>query len=438
MPSVRGNPLHLHDTHIDDTEWNTLQSYAQLVRELKYTEPRPKVHYSMWRILAQKLKGEPLLPRLQRLEVSAAPPDPSAGLLVISPSIQSLRVYAARYGEYAVNSDGTTLLNALFVALCSGGTEVPPILAGATPTVTRHLQSMGRLAHLQAIDVFEYGAVMHYSTMQALSTLENLRSLGVWVNFQDADSLMPSQEGFEALESFTVRGELDHVYQAIQMAGSPRLRKLGIAPTMKADVGEFRTFLAGVQRAIPSELSTLQLYPGFTATSAPLSLSSILEPLCTLRHLRELSCQFYTYPKDPSAEDIAAIATAWPDLRSLCIVYYEEKPYAREPIPFSALIDLAERCPSLQSIALTNIDIRLQSPPSSVPRLEQSCVGYLQLDNVIGALDADLLALALVVERLFPNLRMPRYIRYDVTSLPLWERVLHIVAGIQAARRMSH
>ncbi len=127
----------------------------------------------------------------------------------------------------------------------------------------------------------------------------------------------------------------------------------------------------------------------------------------------------------------------WSDLRSLRIIYRDGSfnSITRPPIPFSALMDLAVRCPRLECVSLANIG--LPSPPSLVPRMEQSCVREVHLSNVVGEATADLLALALVMDRLFPNLSTPRYIRHKPSRPSLLsDRMLDIVAGIQAARRL--
>ncbi|RPD57360.1 hypothetical protein L227DRAFT_577969 [Lentinus tigrinus ALCF2SS1-6] len=226
------------------------------------------------------------------------------------------------------------------------------------------------------------------------------------------------------------------------MVASSSLRKLEVFLDTEMDAGDFKAFLGKVRRMVPSELSSLELFPNeFTPTSPKLSLADILKPMLSLRHIHELTCQFRTYPKDPSADDIAAFVAAWPELRFLWIIYDQDVPRDRQPIPFSTVVNLSQRCPNLEQLVLTSVDVsqaQIPSPLSSIPRMKQSRVRLVQLRDVIGESKADLLALALATDRLFPNLSIPSHIRCRPYrgEKDLWQRVIDSVACIQAARRI--
>ncbi|KAI0692410.1 hypothetical protein C8T65DRAFT_762167 [Cerioporus squamosus] len=295
----------------------------------------------------------------------------------------------------------------------------------------RELQYVASLAKFRKLDLVGIWAVVHHATMRVLSSLEHLQVLGVWVDFREMDSSVPWRESFVALESLMVRGQPDHVEKALGMTAPSPLRKLKllVEGTMKDE--DLKSFL---DRVRCMELMT------FRWTSAPLSIAEILEPVFSLRYIRELTCQFSTYPRPTSAEDIAAISAAWPDLRSLWIICSDRAPAEPHPISFCTLVDLTWRCPRLESLTLANLNVRhLPSlASSSFPRMDQFCMRSVTIHSVVGGESVDMLALAVLTERLFPNLDILRTIRYQAfAGSNLWSTVLNIVAGIQTARRVG-
>ncbi|KAI0684684.1 hypothetical protein C8T65DRAFT_732311 [Cerioporus squamosus] len=396
---------------IDEFAWGRLQRYARLVRELVHTG---KVgHYtisrSIWTALAAKLDGEPLFPFLQRLQMGICRSNPSACLLVISPSIRVLQFDSSHLEGPVVD-----LANTLFASLAST-TPFAGDIRGVLPKVTHHLQCMGRLAQLHELDLLPFAGTriaMHYPAMQEFSSLENLRVLKVIVHFKDLDSQAPCRGGFIALECLHVEGSLSDVQESLRMVASPHLlRGFEASIDESARLQSFQEFFDILRRAAVS-LSSLLLkmdpFTGLKTSSAPMSLVKFVEPILALRHMQDLECLYIPYLEPPSDCDIVAFAAAWPGLRALKIHYRTTETLAdSKGISFSALLDLSQRCPALEHVALPQLDVLHLPDPDSIPRIEHSRVRHVYFDNDIrkaNLSEAELMTLATLFDRLFPNL----------------------------------
>ncbi|KAI0683389.1 hypothetical protein C8T65DRAFT_727303 [Cerioporus squamosus] len=103
------------------------------------------------------------------------------------------------------------------------------------------------MAKLRKLDLVGIGAVVHHATMRELSSLEHLQVLGVWVDFREMDSSVPSRESFVALESLMVRGQPDHVEKALGMTASSPLRKLKLLAEGTMKDKDLKSFLDRMQ-----------------------------------------------------------------------------------------------------------------------------------------------------------------------------------------------
>ncbi|KAI0740690.1 hypothetical protein C8Q76DRAFT_200460 [Earliella scabrosa] len=286
------------------------------------------------------------------------------------------------------------------------------------------------------------GIVVGYPTLQALSTLPSLLSLAVEVRIDRMNSVPTFANGFPSLESLTLQGNDKDIGKLVPAMASPTLHSLELFLSSEMDSERFRAWLASIQQSLYAELTELGLYPEtFPPTAPPLALKELLEPMLSCRKLEALSCQFRNYPKDVTDDDVGALASAWPDLRSLWLIYNDESPEKPVPITLAGLTTVLQRCPKLTTISLPTLDVSALPLPETVPKMEQSCVDFLQINVYVGEETVNVLTLAVIIDRLFPRLKVPHTIKLkpkDSQALDdhLASRVEQYVAAIQAARRV--
>lgn len=346
--------------------------------------------------------GEPLFPSLQRLEVALRLLDPCY-LVIFSQSIRTLDFDAVNLGSSDPGDDVAALTSALLVSLCSAAPSPGDIPAIPPP---RHLQPIGSLRGLRKLDVpTSYGRVpMDYPAMKVFSALANLRELSVEVHFNDMGSQAPCRGGFAALEIFRVGSAyLPDIEESLQMMASSRLRNLKVAIHRSVDAQQLTAFLDSLRRTAVG-ISSLSLKVDCSVrTETPIARVELLEPVLSLRHMQELTCSLRTYcDTEVSDHDIAALATAWPDLR---VLNFLERGYAEKGVTVFALLDITRRCPRMESMSFGQLDCRHFPETHSIPYMAQSRVQHLEIKYLLGYMSpADFWILASLIDRIFPHL----------------------------------
>ncbi|RPD57366.1 hypothetical protein L226DRAFT_573404 [Lentinus tigrinus ALCF2SS1-7] len=429
---------------ISDAAWARFQHYALRLRELKSIKPSVPAHPSAWKIIVRRLEGAPMLPMLRRLETSIMRPEWPV-LLLLSPSLEWLQLsppddYYEPEG-FSPETDGFVNSLVQHISLPSVPAEIRRKVHTVVPEASNHILSLGRFTALQDLDLYFAGIHVGQQTLQALSSLSSLRALRAHVLLHTMPSTASFRDGFPALDALSLRGTAEDFLKLLRALPLHKLTELELKSLTRTSVEEYKSFLVSVRSLIPSGLTYLTLCPDiFTRSRAALSLAELLEPMLSLRELRKLSCQFRTYPKDVSDDDLRAFATAWPKLTSFWAVYNDHILDRVQPITIAGLADLLQRCPDLESVGITTLDIGHLPSPSLVRRLNNR-VWELAVHLFVGEAEADLLVFALIVDRLLPCLQVPHSIaaksrRREWTDR-LWDKVRLLVAPLQAARRIG-
>ncbi|RDX40421.1 hypothetical protein OH76DRAFT_1562135 [Lentinus brumalis] len=424
---------------ISDTTWSKFQSYARRVRKLNSLEPSVPIHPSTWHILVQRLAGAPLLPRLRCLKVAIMPPQVLQGVLLLSPTLQRIVLSTPSDGDEPDTDPETgvfvdNLVRHIF--LLSVPADVRRAIQSAAPDASHHVQSLGRFTAVQDLDLFFAPVRIGYETLQALSCLESLRTLHAYVSLGTMPSSASFRDGFPVLVALSLRGSLEDSLKLLQALPPEKLTELELCTetSVTDTVEDYKRFLASVRPLISLSLEYLCLSPSRLEPHSALSLADIIRPMLPLRELSSFKCKLGVYPSDG---DLRAFATAWPRLTNFSATHYDDMPDL-EPVTVPGLIDLLQRCPHLESIELATLDVAHLPSPSAVPRLENR-VRELEIDQFVGEAEADLLAFALIIDRLLPCLNVPRSITAATQETrwtdKLWDRVRLLVAPLQAARR---
>ncbi|KAI0710297.1 hypothetical protein C8T65DRAFT_777768, partial [Cerioporus squamosus] len=438
---------------ITDAAWSRFHGYARRVRELRSVECYVHIH-TTWQILVQRLGGAPLLPTLWRLKTPVTASYPWQGILLLSPTLRQLEVSLPRYmplpapvplhqtQEFQNETDVLVENLVQYISLPSLTDDVRHKIDQAVPEASIYLQSLGRFASLQELDLVSTGVRIGQETLQALSSLESLRALRAIVSLEKMVPSTSFHDGFPVLVALTLRGTAEDILKLLRMLPPDTLTELELnTDRTRMTVPEYKHFLADVRSLVSPNLTHLSLTPEtFLRPLSALSLSDILQPMLSLRELRYLFCQFWRYPKDVSDDDLRAFATAWPKLTSFVVSYKDDIPNHVQPITVPGLVDLLQRCPRLEIFCLPTLDVAHIPSPGSVPRLDNR-VRVLVVEDFVGEAEADLLALALVIDRLLPCLEFPRSKtarqRERQWTATFWDKLCLLVATLQAARRIG-
>ncbi len=353
--------------------------------------------------IAERLDGEPLLPLLLRLKLSAdLTGTRCCSLLLLSPSIHDLDL---RGDSGASFEESARILNVVVTSISS---EVPSPsgMPGALPHVTRHLQTLTRSADLRKLHLHTNSIGIFYPTMQALSTLENLRELHCRVLFRDTDPHTPCRGDFTALESLHVSGSHADVDESIQMISSPRLHDLAFSISEHITARDLQGLFHNVRRAAAG-LTALHIFSTGRCDATPetLSFAELLEPILSLRHMQQLKWPSHCSVNPACDRDMAAFAAAWPNLRVLYLPIAQHH-LATQGVTFPALLDFSRCCPHLEHLHIYSLDVFHLPATDSIPRMEQSRVRHFSFLNRTSWQDmspADISLLATLVDRLFPN-----------------------------------
>ncbi|TFK83235.1 hypothetical protein K466DRAFT_665981 [Polyporus arcularius HHB13444] len=435
------------NSDISDAAWTKFQAYARRVRELKSVEPMVRLHSSTWDILVPRLGGAPLLPMLRRLETVIMLPYPTPGILLLSPTLRSLRLSFPQFMPLPEPaSDSSILVENIIraISLPCIPDDVRRKVHETAPEASEHLLALGRFISLRELDLAPKSVRVGPDSLRALSSLGSLRVLRVNLAFGTMHHLASLHEGFSDLNALSLRGTDMDTLKLLQVLPLEKLAELELGTETPMTVEEYRHYLASARSLIPSNLTCLALGPDtFLDSHDESSLAHILQPMLSLRRLSKLTCQFRTYPKDVSDDDLHGLATAWPTLTSFWVMYsYSDVPSIPnqvQPITLAGFIDLLRRCPHLESVGLPTLDVAHLPSAESVPRLDNR-VRELAVDRFVGEAEADLPAFALIVDRLLPCLEVPQYITAGGEGtqwVDLWDKVLLLVAPLQAARRVG-
>ena len=399
--------------------------------------------------LARKLNGRPLLPLLQRLEVKTSPWSPLASILLLSPTITNLTINTSA-SQSVPDNEGADVgesryANHLmqFIACPSSmGKSGHPFYTIASTEARKHLDNWGQFRSLRDVDLLFSGISLSHATLLSLSILDNLRRLACHVR-PDSSPIPSFDRRFPALTQLALGASSQELPKLIRAIASPRLRDLCFVLDEGWNNEELARILSTTRPVLPAQLRSLEIY-SLTDTRKstypsgehqPHFLKHVLEPMLSLHELTEFNCLAEYYPHDVTDDDISALAHAWPKLRDLCISQHQDYS-TNSQLTVAGLVTLAQHCPDLENIELSNLNTEALPDPETVPRMDDSRVETLQINMSLGTSGADLRPLAVILDRLFPHLSLPFSLTESMfASAPVGhEKLRSLLEEIRTAR----
>ncbi|OSC98406.1 hypothetical protein PYCCODRAFT_997507 [Trametes coccinea BRFM310] len=445
-------------------DWARFQHYAERVRELQSTIYFEKVHQSVWVLLQSVLGSKPLLPNLRRLDLSISVKEPAGHLLLISPTIRNLETLFEAARDDRARSGYDPVREAAGVLLELILSKVPNLLTlcvdariyGHFPA--HQLGPIQSLFHLQTLKLSE-GSDMDYVTVQLLSRLPSLRSLGLSVRLSSAirKTRMPAAGNFAALHELSLLGclaDVVWVFDAFSFnALDEKLHLTLLDPATDINVKER---LAEIMSKVPRNLRALTLLSAGIQVSSEnhLSLSTVLESCLVFEDAVTVDIKFRFSARVPQVTDcdLLKFAQAWPKLESLRLNDFPQISSAVDEatashVTLRGLLSLSQHCPNLLVMQLQILDVTEVPPVSSFPAVGHKYMRQLQITQLRNGSTANLLDVAVIIDLLFPLLETRRRVflqyppgrkRFDLTMVNgAWDMTQALLAAIQARREVQ-
>ncbi|KAK7690335.1 hypothetical protein QCA50_006992 [Cerrena zonata] len=223
----------------------------------------------------------------------------------------------------------------------------------------------------------------------------------------------PISNSFQHLRSLQVSGCISTVSTILNTIHSTRLNGLTIVVTIPTPdellaVAKLKDSLTSIVQRAGSFITEFTIVltmddPSPRARIHTIPISEILQPLMQTAQLQKLTANLQRYPVKLTNLDLYKFATSWPDLKSITVLQSLNLPEDYFPTPHS-LIEIASRCPVLESITLSQT---LRSVPSlhEVPSISHG-LRYLRLHGDFNEPFCQCTQLLIaIVHRLFPLLR---------------------------------
>ncbi|EIW53998.1 uncharacterized protein TRAVEDRAFT_66660 [Trametes versicolor FP-101664 SS1] len=417
----RSEKFVLHEA-IPDAEWARFQHYAQHLREL-YDGGDPRRHIyprATWTQLGARADGRPLFPRLRclwSLQVD------SAGILelpLLSPSVRNLSVVIQDHTVHhepeliqrALQTVRQTVLHLEHLSLkCDEGNAFRGLSTAASSFLTfkdvRSLVLDGNLTVDRAI----FAGFCQFTALEHLS---------VTLYITDGERGPLDFGSFPSLRKACIRGPPDDLARFFAGVSLPALRKLSLDFSTDPAEAVLLASVASIFDAVPSgithlEIKRLRRARWFVPRSdeerrpRPHTLMPIIKPAMRLRALARVSIDFTFVPSVTDA-DIARMLEAWPALTELAIHYggRGDDDFELGRPTAATLLAVATRSPKLVSLTLPDTDLRnagsvLPALPFPEHGLETLFLG----SGIRIKRDEQFLRAALLIDRLFPYLRLP-------------------------------
>ncbi|KAH9829589.1 uncharacterized protein C8Q71DRAFT_843686 [Rhodofomes roseus] len=405
---------------ITPKQWSRFQEYARRVRGLRW------IHFIastmmdiVWVILERHSADQPLLPRLHTLVVHGVDVSKPAPLsLLLSPSIRTLRMSfadgpirpGARTNPF-LRQSATGVLIQLVVAALPDLSSFSIDSGMPSDVPSRYLTSLTQLHRLERLELVYSNAVVDHQVLQHISHMTSLKALDLKISFNglsNSDRLHLG-EAFTGLEELNVSGSAHDIQRLFESDAvrCPNLTSLCLTGLETVSTEALKDAVAAACKKLSQSLNEVNMFVSGDTFSTTLSLMDVLQPYLSFREMENMSIELDGCIPRMDDEAALACASAWPDLHSFSAHY---GPASRRPAQFpkqptvAALIEFARRCPRLDFLTLSILDVRTLPPPRSVAPIGQESLSLLQTRMYIGGKTANLLDLAIILDLLFPRL----------------------------------
>ncbi|RPD57351.1 hypothetical protein L226DRAFT_160601 [Lentinus tigrinus ALCF2SS1-7] len=394
-----------------DHDWERLRSYAVRVRVLEYGSWRPVDDASL-EILSKKCNGEPLLPRLDNLQLSfdfGLPRISNLGLLIQLLVPTSLRYLKLSGNGYGTTQDHQRQYQELFQDIVSRAPHLRHLSFRGDVDQCSYLYPIKALRDVQKLS-FDCNYLIDTTILAYCASLPSLRELSCRINTR-ATKYPDIRGAFELLSRISICGSAEDVVWFFKEISVTNLYDITLFLDRATDMDELLRLLSEVLTLFTPTLRKLYVEIDIESSEL-LPLVVAIEPLLNLRSLESFTMES-TSPIAISPDDLMRMASAWPDIIALHI-YDRSSSSTASVLPAQVLEHIALRFPRLESLKLPRLDLTQLPPQAQEPVLDHGLVDLQFLpsrprrdgeEHSQDSLGHDIwLNAAVFVDRLFPRL----------------------------------
>ncbi len=362
------------------------------------------------------------MPRLRELFAPYVPiPEVSALTLLISPTLRVVRlsfvcqkVEDADVAPHVVGSLLHTLpVMAPDLENFSYNVDFSPVRRPVNLGY-EHLESFRlHFTRLTTLTIIHEVALDSDHVLRSLSSVPTLQDLACnCIVFPSGSVLALPQCTFQQLICINLGGHLDPLVALFQACQFPSLASITLRITRPSNVRGTRESLTNIcRRCNPALLTSFSLESlhVFSGNSPPPSnLVQYFEPLLAFPNVT--SFHFYCFHVVPPVhdDDLASFGAAWPRLVSFVVSHCAGE-YSLPDVPrptLSALVELARRCPRLDTLHIPELDATVVPERNAAPLLNHR-LRYLMMMNVMTTLPPSVyMEVAVVLDRVFPAVNL--------------------------------
>ncbi|TBU60076.1 hypothetical protein BD310DRAFT_359418 [Dichomitus squalens] len=287
----------------------------------------PFARSAIWQDLASLMDGAPALPRLTSVFLigrfarthSSAPSSLNLGCLALIHS--SVREVRLQLSPWAQDQDA---LQRLMSRIFTSAPDLESLRSVYSPESLGH---PGFLTHFPHVHHVTIDVELHSGDLRNLARLPALRHLSIFL-----PSLCSDRVVFPSVTHLCVRGLWESISDSLESAHIPQLRSLSISTgTEDAQSLTDTSRLLHVIVTAYATLERLSIYIDACdhivyledVNLPPLEprpagrLADVIQPLLSLRALRNVSLCFEGYDLEYTSDDVQAFSEAWPRLEEL-------------------------------------------------------------------------------------------------------------------------
>ncbi|KAI1784515.1 hypothetical protein LXA43DRAFT_146924 [Ganoderma leucocontextum] len=445
----RRNSIHHLTGEITPEAWSRLQTYARRVRGITLGQ-EASIDALVWPTILNQCQGTLLFPNLQTLSMRMW----NATHASFTP-IHALASPSLRYLSLSVDTEGADKASIATItgAMLQEFSMKSPGLIRLSffPYMTigpEHLMCLSRFTHMERLNISDYSTIDE-GVLLTLTNLGNLTHLQASVLLRDSteSALLGLKDGFQNLTKLELCCQPAHLTRFMLASPMPRLKDLCLQLASHSADG-FETSLASICRHLRPPTLTRFRAELDNFRRPPRFLINLLEPLLPFVNLEELEF-FFEEHLPLRNEDLERFSHAWPKLRALILIQGEttlstpnRMPGSVERPTLHGLVELARRCPQLDRLCIPDLDASRPPQADSVPLMGHGPLD-LCIQNLVGAgVDETQLRVAVVLDRLFPCLKLESGIEellgYGDTPNPYTEdseNVSLLLRAMQIARK---
>ncbi|PIL32711.1 hypothetical protein GSI_04826 [Ganoderma sinense ZZ0214-1] len=384
-----------------------------------------------------RCKGSPLMPRIRDLVVlDLLTSETSALVLQLSPSLRSLNILFSLEAEKEDRPIAPNVASSLLETIPLIAPNLEKFYCDIDVDISRgFIESFAHCARLNTLSM-SAALPLDGGALRMLPSIPSLRDLTCSIDLsRKSEPLRPYT--FQHLMRLQVAGPFDDLTAFISACELPSLTCITVRfqqpPSAQHPLNLLTAICQRCNPALLTSFSTHVLYQFFANTPR---LMEYFEPLLALPNIKSFRLWFSHAIPSIHDDDLTRIGTSWPRLSYFSVSRLPMKldvpPDLVRPT-LSALVDLARRCPHLESFGVPELDAKVVPEENAAALPLGHALRSLSVGDVVLPWPepiTHLAGVAKVVDRVFPSieLREPRM------SVNGWVRLLRLLKTMRVSR----